>query len=68
MAVDDFLRGLFRRGAFAGSTPDEAYFVKCGRDTMTQADVDAGHVRVMVGIAPTRPAEFVILRLDLRAS
>ena len=67
-SVDVFLHGLFRQGAFAGSTPNEAYFVKCGRDTMTQTDIDAGRVHVMVGIAPTRPAEFVVLRLELRAS
>ncbi len=66
--VDVFLNGLFRQGAFAGSTPNEAYFVKCDRDTMTQSDIDAGRVHVMVGIAPTRPAEFVVLRLELEAS
>jgi uncharacterized protein len=67
-AVEVFLSGLFRRGAFAGSTPRDAYFVKCSRDTMTQADIDAGRVRMMIGIAPLRPAEFVILRLELRSS
>lgn len=66
--VEVFLNDLFRQGAFAGATSREAYFVKCGRDTMTQADIDAGRVDLMVGIAPTRPEEFVILRLELRAS
>lgn len=68
MAVDAFLNELFRQGAFTGATSREAYFVKCGRDTMTQADIDAGRVRLMVGIAPTRPGEFVIVRFDLGVS
>ncbi|MEU8571578.1 phage tail sheath subtilisin-like domain-containing protein [Streptomyces pathocidini] len=58
-----YLHTLFRQGAFAGGTPREAYFVKCDRDTTTEADVEAGVVNVLVGIAPVRPAEFVIVRI-----
>lgn len=63
--VDSFLLTLFRAGAFQGSKPQEAYFVKCGHDTTTDADIDAGIVNVVVGFAPLKPAEFVILTLRL---
>jgi uncharacterized protein len=62
-SVGAFLYGLFREGAFQGSTPREAYFVKCDRETMTQADLDAGVVNVVIGVAPLKPAEFVIIRI-----
>jgi phage tail sheath protein FI len=58
-----FLLGLFRAGAFAGSTPREAFFVKCDRTTMTQDDIDHGRLIVQVGIAPVKPAEFVIFAI-----
>jgi phage tail sheath protein FI len=61
--VGAFLQGLFREGAFQGARPQDAYFVRCGRDTMTQADIDRGIVKVVVGIAPLKPAEFVILTI-----
>ena len=61
--ADVFLHGLFRQGAFQGQTPREAYFVRCGRDTTTQADIDAGIVNIQIGFAPVRPAEFVILQI-----
>jgi hypothetical protein len=57
----DFLQSLHRAGAFAGQTTDDSYFVRCGRDTMTQEDVEQGRLRVVVGFAPLRPAEFVVL-------
>lgn len=61
-AVRAFMQALYRQGAFAGATPDEAYFVQCGRGTtMTDADVAAGRMRLLVGFAPLKPAEFVIL-------
>jgi phage tail sheath protein FI len=63
-SVGAFLHGLFREGAFQGRTPREAYFVKCDRSTMTQADLDAGVVNVVIGIAPLKPAEFVIIRIQ----
>ena len=55
--ADAFLHGLFRAGAFVGSTPDEAFFVKCDRTTMTQDDIDNGRLIALVGIAPVKPAE-----------
>ena len=60
-APQNFMLGLFRQGAFQGATPDKAFFVKCGRDTTTQADIEAGIVNIVVGFAPLKPAEFVVL-------
>jgi hypothetical protein len=65
--VTAFLHGLWRDGAFPGRTPDEAFFVRCGEDTMTQNDLDNGRLVVEIGIAPVRPAEFVILRIRSHA-
>ena len=48
--------------------PDEAYFVKCGSDTMTPDEIDNGVVNVVVGFAPLRPAEFVTFRIERRAT
>jgi hypothetical protein len=61
-SVGDFLHDLWRQGALLGTTPDEAFFVRCDRTTMTQNDLDNGRLICLVGIAPVRPAEFVILR------
>lgn len=61
--IGAFLNTLWRDGALAGATPEKAYFVKCDADTTTQADIDAGRVIVVIGIAPVKPAEFVILRI-----
>ena len=59
------MNGLFRNGAFQGGTSNEAYFVRCGLgDTMTQGDIDRGQVIVIVGFAPLKPAEFVIVRIQ----
>jgi len=63
-----FLQGLFREGAFAGQTPKEAYFVKCDRETTTRADQNSGFVNMLVGFAPLKPAEFVVLRIRQTAS
>ena len=60
--VGTFLKTLWRQGALAGATPSQAYFVKCGQDTMSQADLDNGRLIVQIGIAPLKPAEFIILR------
>lgn len=65
--VDDFLHDLWRQGALLGRKADEGYFVRCDRTTMTQADIDAGHLVVLVGVAPLQPAEFVIIRIEMRA-
>jgi len=59
-----FMHGLFRQGAFQGATPREAYLVKCDRETTTQADVDRGIVNVLIGFAPLKPAEFVVIRIQ----
>ena len=65
--VGAFLHSLFRAGAFQGTTPREAYFVKCDSTTTTQSDIDAGLVNVIVGFAPLKPAEFVVLKFRQRA-
>ncbi len=63
--IGSFMNGLFRAGAFQGQTAKEAYFVRCGLgDTMTQGDIDRGQVIVIVGFAPLKPAEFVIVRIQ----
>jgi phage tail sheath protein FI len=64
MNIDTFLLGLFRAGALQGSSPREAYFVKCDGETTTQADIDAGVLNIVVGVAPLKPAEFVILKFQ----
>lgn len=62
--IGAFLNDLFRKGAFQGRTPREAYFVRCDRETTTQSDIDRGIVNIHVGFAPLKPAEFVVLRLQ----
>jgi hypothetical protein len=52
------------QGAFQGASPRDAYFVKCDKDTTTQNDVDLGIVNVLIGFAPLKPAEFVILKFQ----
>ena len=65
--IGAFLNTLFRQGAFRGSNPRDAYFVKCDRETTTQNDINLGVVNIMVGFAPLKPAEFVVLRLQQMA-
>jgi len=62
--VGAFMNGLFRQGAFQGKTAREAYFVKCDRETTTQNDIDRGIVNIVVGFAPLKPAEFVVLKIQ----
>jgi Bacteriophage tail sheath protein len=62
--VGAFMQNLFRQGAFQGRSPREAYFVKCDSETTTQNDIDLGIVNVLVGFAPLKPAEFVIIRIQ----
>ena len=62
--VGAFMQSLFRQGAFQGTTPREAYFVKCDSETTTQNDIDKGIVNIVVGFAPLKPAEFVIVKLQ----
>ncbi|MEO6421292.1 MAG: phage tail sheath C-terminal domain-containing protein, partial [Candidatus Nitrotoga sp.] len=59
-----FMQNLFRQGAFQGRSPREAYFVKCDRETTTQNDIDLGIVNIVVGFAPLKPAEFVVIKLQ----
>jgi uncharacterized protein len=61
--ITAFLTNVWRDGALMGRTPEEAFFVKCDRTTMTQADIDNGRLIVLIGIAPVKPAEFVIFRI-----
>lgn len=64
-SVGDFMNGLYRAGAFQGEKASDAYFVNCGLgSTMTQGDIDAGIVRVAVGFAPLKPAEFVVVQIQ----
>ena len=63
MNVGAFMKRLFRQGAFQGSTPSQAYFVKCDAETTTQADRNLGIINIEVGFAPLIPAEFVIVRI-----
>jgi uncharacterized protein len=67
-SIAAFLYSLFQQGAFQGRVPEEAYFVKCDRETMTQGDIDAGTVIVLVGVAPLKPAEFVIFRIGQKTA
>jgi phage tail sheath protein FI len=61
--VSAFLTSVWRDGALQGATPEEAFFVKCDRTTMSQDDIDNGRLIILVGIAPVKPAEFVIFRI-----
>lgn len=65
--VGAFMQSLFQQGALQGTSPKEAYFVKCDRETNTSNDVGRGIVNVMVGFAPLKPAEFVVLRIQQMA-
>lgn len=62
--VGAFMQNLFRQGAFQGSTPREAYLVKCDKETTTQNDINLGIVNIVVGFAPLKPAEFVIIKIQ----
>jgi phage tail sheath protein FI len=65
--VGAFMNDLFRKGAFQGKTPTEAYFVKCDKETTTQNDIDHGIVNILVGFAPLKPAEFVVIQIQQMA-
>ncbi len=64
LSVGTFMHDLFRQGAFAGTAPQDAYFVNCDRTTTTQSDIDRGIVNIMVGFAPLKPAEFVVVNVE----
>jgi phage tail sheath protein FI len=62
-----FMQTLFRQGAFQGQSPKDAYFVKCDKETTTQDDINLGVVNVLVGFAPLKPAEFVVISIQQMA-
>lgn len=62
--IGAFMHNMFRQGAFQGATPREAYMVKCSRETTTQNDINQGIVNILVGFAPLKPAEFVIIKIQ----
>jgi phage tail sheath protein FI len=65
--VGAFMQNLFRQGAFQGTTPAEAYFVKCDKTTTTQNHINLGIVNILVGFAPLKPAEFVVIKIQQMA-
>jgi phage tail sheath protein FI len=68
MNVTSFMHDLFRQGAFQGASPDQAYLVKCDSEINTQYEIDRGIVNVLVGFAPLKPTEFLILQIQQRAA
>lgn len=64
--VSNFLFDLWRQGALVGTTAEKSYFVRCDRSTMSQVDIDAGRLVVLVGVAALAPAEFVIFRIEVQ--
>ena len=64
-SVTNFLNVVWRNGALEGTTPEQAFFVRCDRTTMTQTDIDNGRLICEIGVAPVKPAEFVIVRIGL---
>jgi phage tail sheath protein FI len=62
--IGAFMHDLFRKGAFQGKTPKEAYLVKCDSETTTQNDINSGVVNILVGFAPLKPAEFVMIQIQ----
>jgi len=66
--IADYLMNDWKKGVLLGSKPEQAFFVKCDRTTMTQADIDNGRLICLVGVAPVRPAEFVIFRIEQKTA
>ena len=66
--ISVFLEGLWRAGSLSGTSPEEAFFVNIGRDTMTQDDIDNGRLVCIIGVAPVKPAEFVIFRISQKTA
>jgi hypothetical protein len=64
LSVGAFMQNLFRQGAFQGKSPRDAYFVRCDSDTTTQNDIDRGIVNILIGFAPLKPAEFVVVSIQ----
>ncbi|GAA2166628.1 hypothetical protein FHX52_3996 [Humibacillus xanthopallidus] len=68
LSVGAFMQDLFRKGAFQGTTPRDAFFVRCDAETTTQYDIDRGIVNIQVGFAPLKPAEFVIISIQQKTA
>ena len=68
LSLGAFMQDLFRKGAFQGSTPRDAFFVRCDAETTTQYDIDRGIVNIQVGFAPLKPAEFVIISIQQKSA
>jgi hypothetical protein len=66
--VGAFMDSLYRQGAFPGRTPREAYFVKCDLETTTANDIGQGVVNIVVGFAPLKPAEFIIIKIQRKVA
>ncbi|MDD2620758.1 MAG: phage tail sheath subtilisin-like domain-containing protein, partial [Syntrophomonadaceae bacterium] len=66
--IYSFLNGVWRTGALMGGTPDEAFFVKVDRSTMSQDDIDNGRLICLIGVSPVKPAEFVIFRITQKTA
>ncbi len=66
--IEVFLTGMWRDGSLAGTSPAEAFFVNIGHDTMSQDDIDNGRLICVIGVAPVKPAEFVIFRISQKTS
>jgi len=67
-SIGAFMQDLFRQGAFQGSSPRDAYFVRCDSETTTQYDIDRGIVNIVVGFAPLKPAEFVVVSIQQKTA
>jgi phage tail sheath protein FI len=63
MNITAFMMNQFREGALQGSTPADAFFVKCDADLNPQSEIDAGRVNMLIGFAPLKPAEFVVIKI-----
>jgi phage tail sheath protein FI len=68
LEAEAFLHSLFLQGAFQGGTPAKAFFVKCDSETTTETDRENGIVNILIGFAPLRPAEFVVIRIQQAAA
>lgn len=68
LSVGAFMQDLFRKGAFQGTSPRDAFFVRCDAETTTQYDIDRGIVNIQVGFAPLKPAEFVIISVQQKTA
>jgi phage tail sheath protein FI len=68
LSVGNFMQTLFMQGAFKGTTPGQAYFVRCDNTTNTPADIESGTINIMIGFAAVSPAEFVVIRVQQKAA